>query len=94
MYFLDGVKSFIDKIFGVPIAFLDLAIERLSNLSLITAQGLNVNNYLGLVFGDMPGVWQLVITSLLGGLVLLISLILIRAIMRMYYAAKEGVKWW
>ena len=94
MYFLDGVKSFIDKIFSVPISFLDLAIDRLSNLSLVTAQGLNINAYLGLVFGDMPGVWQLVVTSLLGGLVLLLSLFLIRGFMRMYFAAKEGVQWW
>ena len=94
MYFLDAVKSFIDKIFNVPIAFLDLTIEKLSSIGLVTAQGLNVNNYLGLIFGDLPSEWQLVITSLLGGLVLLISLLMIRSLFRMYFAAKEGVKWW
>lgn len=94
MNFYDAVKAFLDKIFGVPIAFLDLCIEKLSSISLVTAQGLNVNSYLGLIFGDMPYVWQLVISSLLGGLVLLISLLLIKSFMRMYYAAKEGVRWW
>ena len=94
MYFLEAVKSFIDKIFNVPIAFLDLVIEKLSSIGLVTAQGLNVNSYLGLIFGDLPSEWQLVITSLLGGLVLLISLLMIRSLFRMYFAAKEGVKWW
>lgn len=92
--FLDAVKSFIDKIFAVPIAFLDLCIEKLSGLSLVTAQGLNFSAYLGLVFGDLPYEWQLVISSLLIGLVLLITLLTVKAFMRMYYAAKEGVKWW
>lgn len=94
MYFLDAVKSFIDKIFSVPIAFLDLCIEKLSSVGMITRQGLNINAYLGQVFGDLPREWQLVVSSLLGVLVLLISLIMIRAFMRMYFAAKEGVKWW
>lgn len=94
MYFLDAVRSFIDKIFNVPIAFLDLVIEKLSSIGLVTAQGLNVNSYLGLIFGDLPSEWQLVVTSLLGGLVLLVSLLMIRSLFRMYFAAKEGVKWW
>lgn len=94
MNFYDAIKAFFDKIFSVPIAFLNLCIEKLNSISLVTAQGLNVNAYLGLIFGDMPFVWQLVISSLLGGLVLLISLLLIKSFMRMYYAAKEGVRWW
>lgn len=93
MYFLDAIKSFINKIFQVPISFLDLAIEKLRGVSLVTAQGLDVNQYLS-IFGDLPGVWQLVISSLLLSMVLLSVLLIIRVLMRMYYQAKEGVKWW
>lgn len=92
--FLDAVKSFINKVFQVPIAFLDLCIEKLSSISMVTRQGLDVRRYLRLVFGDLPSEWQLVITSLLSSLVLLITLLMIKAFIRMYYAAKDGVKWW
>lgn len=88
-----AIKSFIDKIFSVPISFLDLAIEKLSGTGKVIAQGLNVGSYLS-IFGDLPKEWQLVITSLLGSMVLFISLFLVIAIVRMYYAVKEGVKWW
>lgn len=94
MYFLDVVKQFIDKVFSVPIAFLDLIIERLASVGLVVAQGLNINAYLALVFGDMPPEWQGVISSLLLSLVLLISLLTIKSLSRMYYAVKEGAKWW
>lgn len=90
---LQKIKNFLDQIFAPPISFLDLARERLVNASQITARGINVQGYLS-VFGDLPGVWQTVISSLLISSVVLIALILFRAIMRMYYATKEGVKWW
>lgn len=93
MYFLDTIKAFIDKIFAVPIAFLDLAIEKLSGLSLVTAQGLDFNGYLS-IFGDLPSEWQLVISSLLISMVLFITLLSVKALMRVYFASKEGVKWW
>lgn len=89
----ETIKSFIDKIFSVPISFLDLAIEKLGGTGQVIAQGLNVGSYLS-IFGDLPREWQLVITSLMGSLVLFISLFLVIVIMRMYYAVKEGVKWW
>lgn len=93
MYFLDAIKSFIDKIFRPPIAFLDLAIQKLKGVYLVTAQGLNVNQYLS-IFGDLPREWQMVISSLLISMVLLTTLLIVRVLMRMYFATKEGVKWW
>lgn len=90
---LQQIKSFLDKIFKPPISFLDMARERLQAVSRTTARGLDVRGYLS-VFGDLPGVWQMVISSLLSVTVLLISLIIFRSIMRIYYATKEGVKWW
>lgn len=89
----DTIIGFIDKIMQPPISFLDMAIEKLRATQLVTAQGINVGSYLS-VFGDLPGPWQLVISSLLISTVLLGSLLIFRSIMRIYYAAKEGVKWW
>jgi hypothetical protein len=60
---------------------------------MVTAQGINVGKYLS-VFGDMPAVWQTLIVSILGSVTLLGGLIIFRSLMRVYYSAKEGVKWW
>lgn len=86
-------RSFIDKIFQPPITFLDLAIERLQNVNLVIAQGLNIGQYFS-VFGDLPTSWQLVISSILISSVFLGGLLIFRSVMRMYYSVKEGVKWW
>lgn len=93
MKVFEAIKSFIDKIFQPPIAFLDLAIEKLKEAGSITAQGLNVNQYFS-IFGDLPGTWQLVITSLLASMVLLSSLLFVRVLLRLYFTVKSGVKWW
>lgn len=90
---LQKIKAFLDQIFAPPISFLDMARERLAAVSGITGRGLNVRQYLS-VFGDLPAPWQMVISSLLTVTVLLISLIIFRSVMRIYYATKEGVKWW
>ncbi|MGG5253526.1 hypothetical protein ACQYAD_08525 [Neobacillus sp. SM06] len=87
------IHAFLDKIFGPPISFLDMGIEKLQNVNLVTAQGLDVGKYLS-VFGDMPAAWQLVISSILISSVLLGSLLIFRSIVRLYYSLKEGIKWW
>lgn len=87
------IKSFLDKIFQPPITFLDLAIEKIRGIQLVTAQGLNIGQYFS-IFGDLPTAWQLVITSILISTVMLGTLLTFRSIMRIYYAVKEGVKWW
>lgn len=89
----DAIKSFIDKVFAVPISFLDLAIEKLGGFGTIIAQGLNVSSYLS-IFGDLPKEWQMVVTSLMASMVLFMSLFLVIALMRMYNAVKTSVKWW
>lgn len=93
MKVFEAIKSFIDKIFQPPIAFLDLAIEKMREAGSITAQGLNVNQYFS-IFGDLPGTWQMVITSLLASMVLLSSLLFVRVLLRLYFTVKSGVKWW
>jgi len=87
------LKQFIDTILQPPISFLDLAIERLQGVQLVTAQGLNIGQYFK-VFGDLPSEWQMVVTSLLASTVLLGTLLMIRSIMRLYFSVKDGVKWW
>lgn len=89
----ETIRSWIDSIFNPPLTFLDLAIERLQSVNMVMAQGLNIGQYLS-VFGDMPEAWQLVISSLLMSLVVIGSVFMFRSIMRLYYAKKDGVKWW
>lgn len=87
------VRGFIDKIFNPPISILNLAIEKLQDVRLVTAQGLDIGKYFA-VFGDLPTSWQLVVSSILISTVLLGTLLIFRSIMRMYIAIKEGVQWW
>lgn len=89
----EKLRSFIDSIFQPIISFLDLGIQKLQSINLVVAQGIDVGKYLS-VFGDMPGVWQKVIISILASVTLLGSLLIFRSVMRMYYSVKEGVKWW
>ncbi|MGE6349412.1 hypothetical protein ACQKIY_31240 [Bacillus mycoides] len=92
-----GVKeklhSFVDSIFQPILSFLNLCIEKLQGINLVVATGIDVGRYLS-VFGDMPGVWQKVIISILASVTLLGGLLIFRSVMRMYYSIKEGVKWW
>lgn len=90
---VEQIRRWIDSIFAPLHAPLDLAIQKLRDVQLVTAQGLNVGQYLS-VFGDMPMPWQLVIMSLMISMVAIGSVFIFRSIMRVYYAKKEGVKWW
>jgi len=93
MNVFDAIKTFVDKIFRVPMSFLDLAREKLQGAGVITRQGLNFSTYMSL-FRDLPSSWQLVISSLLLVTVLLASLVMFRVLMRLYFSVKAGVKWW
>lgn len=88
-----AIKTFIDKIFQPPLAFLDMASEKLQSVQLVTAQGINIGQYFA-VLGDLPTAFQLVVSSILLSAVLLGSLLIFRSVMRIYYGLKEGVKWW
>lgn len=89
----EAIKTFVDKIFRVPISFLDLAREKLESAGLITRQGLNFSSYMS-IFRDLPSSWQLVLSSLLLMMVLLASLVMFRVLMRLYFTVKSGVQWW
>lgn len=93
-YFLPtGLRHFIDSIFAPPLQFLLLARNFLNNASLVAGHGISLNNYFGM-FGYLPSSMQTVINSLLASIVLLAILQLVKMIMRMYFAFKDGVKWW
>ena len=89
----ETIHSFIDKIFNPPISFLEMSIEKLQSVNMVTAQGLDMGKYMS-VFGDLPTAWQLVVSSILVTTVLLGTLLIFRSVMRLYYSVKEGVKWW
>lgn len=89
----ETIRRWIDNIFSPFHSFLDMAIEKLSEVGKITAQGLNVSSYLS-IFGDMPTPWQMAIQSLLLSMVVIGAVFIFRSIMRLYYAKKDGVKWW
>lgn len=89
----ETIRNFINTVFEPPIAFLDLAIEKIQGIRLVTAQGINIGQYFN-VFGDLPTAWQLVVTSILASSVLLGTLLIFRSLMRLYFSVKEGVKWW
>lgn len=93
-YFLPAaIKNFIDSIFKPPLTFLQLGIEYLSNASVVSGKGINLNHYFSF-FSYLPQSWQAVVNSLLASIVLLAILQLVKAIIRMYYAVKDGSKWW
>ena len=83
----EKIREFLDGIFGTPISFLEIGIEKLRSVQLTTAQGINVGKYLS-IFGDMPTAWQMVISSILLSTVLLGSLLIFRSVARLYYSTK------
>lgn len=87
------IKNWTDDIFCPVIAFLDIAKEKLAGAATMTGQGLNIGKYLS-VFGDLPGPWQAVVSSLLLMVATLGGILIFRSAMRIYYSVKEGVKWW
>lgn len=89
----DTMKSFTDRIFATPKSLLDLAKEKLVSANQVTARGIDLQAYLS-VLGDMPREWQMVISSLLIGIVVIMGLLLFRVLMRIYFAAKDGIKYW
>jgi len=89
----EAIKTFVDKIFRVPMSFLDLAREKLQSAGVITRQGLDFSSYMS-IFRDLPYSWQLVLSNLLLVTVLLASLVLFKTLMRLYFTVKSGVQWW
>lgn len=93
-YFLPPpVRNFFDSIFAAPIAFLNLAYDKLSHAALIAGHGINLNNYFGF-FSYLPASWIAVVNSIIAGIVLLAVLSLVKSAIRLYFAIKDGVQWW
>ncbi|KGP85292.1 MULTISPECIES: hypothetical protein [unclassified Paenibacillus] len=93
-YFLPTpLRNFIDSIFNGPLTFLKLAIQYLNEVSLVAGRGISLQNYFGFI-SYLPTPFQAVVNSLLSGIILLAVLQLVKVIIRMYYAIKDGSKWW
>lgn len=93
-YFLpQPLKNFIDSIFFAPLQFLDMAYDYINRVGSIAGHGINLNNYFGF-FSYLPSSLQAVVNALLSAIVLLAVLQLVKSIIRMYYALKDGSKWW
>jgi hypothetical protein len=87
------VRNFFDSIFNPPIEFLQMGVDSLTNVSMITGKGINLNNYLGF-YSYFPASIQSVLNSLISAIIFLAVLQLVKAIFRMYFLAKDGAKWW
>lgn len=93
-YFLPPpVRNMIDSIFSPPIEFLKMAIKYMDQVGTIAGHGISLNKYMGF-FGYLPSSFQAVINSLLASIVLLAILLVVKSIVRMYYAIKDGSQWW
>lgn len=93
-YFLpQALKNFIDSIFSPPLSFLEMARDYLNQVSVVAGHGINLNNYFGF-FSYLPSSMQAVINSLLASILILAILQIVKVIIRMYYAVKDGAQWW
>jgi large-conductance mechanosensitive channel len=87
------VKNFFDSIFNPPISFLQMGVDYLSNVALIAGKGISLNNYFSF-FSYLPSTMQAVVNSILAAIIFLAVLQLVKSILRMYFTAKDAVKWW
>lgn len=89
----NAVRNFIDSIFNPPIAFLHMGVDYLANVSLIAGKGISLNNYFGF-FSYLPGPIQSVLNSLISAIIFLAIIQLVKSIVKMYFTAKDALKWW
>ncbi len=93
-YFLPTpVRNMIDSIFEPPLAFLRMGIQYLSQVGDVAGRGISLNKYLAF-FNYLPSSFQAVVNSLIASVVLLTILLIVKSIIRMYYAVKDGAQWW
>lgn len=93
-YFLPRpLRNFIDSIFGPPIEFLQMARDYLNHAGTIAGHGINLNNYFSF-FGYLPPSMRSVVNALLAAVILIGIMEIVKVIIRMYYAFKDGAKWW
>jgi hypothetical protein len=88
-----SVRNLFDSIFNPPISFLQMGIDSLTHVSLISGKGISLNNYLGF-FSYFPASIQAVLNALISAIIFLAVLQCVKAIFRMYFLAKDGAQWW
>jgi large-conductance mechanosensitive channel len=87
------VRNLFDSIFNPPITFLQMGLDYLNNVALIAGKGISLNNYFSF-FSYLPSSMQSVLNSLIAAIIFLAVLQLIKSIMKMYFTAKDALKWW
>lgn len=87
------MRDIADTIFGPIIQILTQAYSYLSNVALVAARGLNLDNFLG-PFAALGSPWVILIKSFISALVLVAVVIAVKTIYGLYLNLKQGVKWW
>ncbi|MEL7656937.1 MAG: hypothetical protein AAGU75_13645 [Bacillota bacterium] len=86
-------KSIVDSFLGPVQTILQSAINRLDQVSLVAARGLNMDYYLGPIMYMGAG-WKALIGSVVASAFLLLVVLVSRKGYGLYLSLKEGVKWW
>lgn len=86
-------QRIIDSVFDPAIQILTAARDKLDNIALVAARGLNLDYFLGPI--SMLGwQWRTLIVSVVASAFLLLTVLVVRKLYALYLALKEGVKWW
>lgn len=86
-------QRIVDSFFNPAIDTLIAARDRLDNISMVAARGLNLDYYLGPVSMLGPE-WKALIVSVVASAFLLVTVLMARKVYGIYLSLKEGVKWW
>lgn len=85
--------DFIDSFMQPPIQFLQRIVGYLQNAALVTANGINLSDYVNWI-GLLGDSWVRVLNSLLASFTLILILFVSQRIYRLYLAFKDGIEWW
>lgn len=86
-------QRIIDSVFDPAIQILTAARDKLDNIALVAARGLNLDYFLGPI--SMLGwQWRTLIVSVVASAFLLLTVLVVRKLYALYLTLKDGVKWW
>lgn len=87
------MHALIDSIFNPITGFLQMGIDYLDRISLISSRGLYLGNFLGPV-AFLGQKWTMLLTNLVAAAILLATVAVTVTVWRGYLQAKSGLKWW
>lgn len=85
--------NLIDSIFQPVLSFFDNMQSKLDSIGTVTARGIDLDNYFG-VLNILGPSWSGVISSLLAAVTFLCVLYIIKTNSRIYLWFKNLIKWW